>query len=484
MKRAVVIGGSIAGLAAARALADRFERVTVLERDRLPEAGEHRKGVPQSRHPHAMLDAGRRELERLFPGFEAHCFARGALDLDPGLDMAFLRPTGWGRRTRSERTLLFASRVLIEGVIRDLAREVSRMEVREQTAAVELLLESRPPARVRGVRVRHAEGREEEIEADLVVDASGRATQAPEQLEKKGFPPIETTVVDAGAGYSSRWYQGPSGPDRPAAWWWRCLWIEPRVDDPDRAEDEYFGVLFPVENDRWVVTTASWGGKELASDPQSFERMISRLRTPVLAEAIARATPISAVFARRGMQNFWRHYESWRGELGGFVAIGDAVCAFNPVYGQGMTSASKCASVLEGCLAGGDPASPTFARDFFRAQAAWLQTPWLMATSRDRTNAHLDAEGAGWLDRLASLGRNAAALALGQLALAAREDAIVNRALFDLVNLSRVPSELLADPVLWARVALARARQLASGAKPDDAVVSPYPPSEILEAAA
>src|SRR5947209_690998 len=117
-RNAVVIGGSIGGLCTARVLADRFERVTIVDHDKLPDGAAHRKGVPQSRHPHVLLDRGRRELGKLFPGFEETILSRGALDLDPGLDLAVLQPDGWGERRRDGHFMMFASRVLIESVIR------------------------------------------------------------------------------------------------------------------------------------------------------------------------------------------------------------------------------------------------------------------------------------------------------------------------------------------------------------------------------
>ncbi len=478
---ALVIGGSIAGLCACRVLAERFDRVTVVDRDQFPAGAQHRKGVPQSRHPHAMLDAGRRELERLFPGFEKLCLERGALELNPGLDMATLRPSGWNPRRHRPFTLLFASRVLFESVLRELAAsQVSNLEVIEATEVTGLLTEREDAGlRATGVRLRDTDGAEREAPADLVVDASGRSTRVPGWLEKLGLPPIEMTVVDANAGYSSRWYQGPSAAERPADWWWKCLWIEPLVDAAARAEEQYFGVLFPVEGDCWIVTTASWGGQELARDPESFESMISKLRTPVLAEAIAQAKPISPVYFRRGMQNTWRHYESWRGELPGFIALGDAVCAFNPVYGQGMSSAARCTAVLESCLAGADPQSAQFPRRFFREQAEFLAIPWTMAVSRDRAQARMEGD-APTARRLGLLLRRLAAFYMGNAALAAADDDAVNTALFQVINLSRPPADLFRDPRLVARVLRARLRQLLRRRTPiaEDAIPD-HPPGEI-----
>jgi 2-polyprenyl-6-methoxyphenol hydroxylase-like FAD-dependent oxidoreductase len=480
-EHAIVIGGSIAGLCAARVLSEHFELVTVLDRDRFPEEGQHRKGVPQSRHPHVLLDAGRKELDRLFPGFEALCRERGGLELNPGLDFATLQQTGWSRRRSSPFTMLFASRVLIEGAIRELAAHLSNVSVRQESEVTGLLTEKDGGLRVTGVTVRWSDGAETELSADLVVDASGRATKVPGWLEKLGLPPTEMTVVDASAGYSSRWYQGPPPDQRPSDWWWKCLWIEPLIEGAERPEEQYFGVLFPVEQDRWVVTTASWGGQELASDPEEFDRMIAKLRTPVLADAIARAEPISPVFARRGMQNCWRHYERWRGELAGFIAMGDAVCAFNPVYGQGMSSASKCALVLEACLAEQDPLAPDFPARFFRSQAEFLGIPWMMAVSRDRERVRIEGDDPTPPRRLEALARRVGAFVMGQLALASRRDDAVSLALFEVVNLTRTPGELLRDPGVLARAARARVRQWLSRETVDEDAIPDYPPAAISE---
>ncbi len=423
-EHAVVIGGSVAGLCAARALADRFGRVTVIDRDVFPSDAQHRKGVPQSRHPHALLDGGRRELEKLFPGFAKESLARGALDLDPGKEMATMRADGWAPSRSSPRRLLFASRVLIESVIRDAVAPIDNIELVEGTDVTGLLAREASAAlggarsetkasgggwraaarapdpagqgglRVRGVRTRSREGGETgEVAAELVVDASGRASRAADWLAELGLPAPGMTVVDANAGYSTRWYQGPSAADRPADWWWKSLWIEPLIEDAAREEERYFGLLFPIEGDRWIVTTASWGGRELATDPESFERMISKLRTPILAEAIGRAEPISPVYHRRSMQNAWRHYETWPADLPGFIATGDAVCGFNPVYGQGITVAAFCANILRRCLDQEDPRRSDFPRLFFREQAKFLEVPWMMATSRDEQQARIEGDG-------------------------------------------------------------------------------------------
>src|SRR5215470_12602394 len=150
---AIVIGGSMAGLSAARVLSDSFDRVTVIDRDAYPEGVIERPGVPQSRHVHALLARGRNELNRLFPGFDEAMLAGGANDLDFGWTFATLRPTGWAQRAHSKLTLLFASRTLIESVIRRLLRQHSNVKLLERTAVTNLIATPNDSLRANGVQL-------------------------------------------------------------------------------------------------------------------------------------------------------------------------------------------------------------------------------------------------------------------------------------------------------------------------------------------
>jgi 2-polyprenyl-6-methoxyphenol hydroxylase-like FAD-dependent oxidoreductase len=179
------------------------------------------------------------------------------------------------------------------------------------------------------------------------------------------------------------------------------------------------------------------------------------------------------------MQNAWRHYESWRGELPGFIALGDAVCGFNPVYGQGMSSAARCTAVLERCLVDADPRSAQFPRRFFREQAEFLTVPWTMAVSRDREQARMEGDAPTAQRRLGLLLRRLAAFYMGNVALAAADDDALNTALFEIINLSRPPADLFRDPRLVARVLRTRLRQLLRRRPIDEDQIPDHPPGEI-----
>ncbi len=353
--------------------------MTVVERDTLPDGVQDRAGVPQARHVHALLERGRRDLDRLFPGFVRIMLERGALDLDFGLDFAALRLIGWQPRGRSPYPALFASRTLIESVVRERLRCIPNVEFLERTSVAGLLAEGNGHPRVRGVRLQARDGGGTgELEAELVVDASGRGSKAPDWLRALGLTPPEETVVDSSAAYATRWYRAPEPSSWPASWWWKGIWIDPFPPDYQMA-----GVLIPVEGGRWIVTLAGVSGHYPPADEDGFAAALGKLRSPILAQAVALAKPISPVYSNREMENRFRHYERWSERLPGFVAVGDAACKFNPVYGQGMTTAAVCATILGETLAELGPTSAELPPELFRRQGAFLQEPWGLAVGAD-----------------------------------------------------------------------------------------------------
>jgi 2-polyprenyl-6-methoxyphenol hydroxylase-like FAD-dependent oxidoreductase len=378
-QHAIVIGGSMAGMCAARILAEHFEKVTVVDRDHYPKGAFERAGVPQSRHVHVLLARGRLELEKLFPGFEQTVLSRGALDTDFGWDFAALRANGWAPREKQGIKLLHGSRVLLESVIRELLRKHTNVEFVEGTRITGLIT-SENRSRVLGLKTISSDDRETtgELRADFLVDASGRSSKAPNWLLEIGLPAPEEIVVDSHPGYASRWFQAPPPEQRPREWWWKAAWIDPKI-----GENPFVGVLFPVENNRWVVSIAGMGKNYPPNDEAGFMEMLTRLRSPLLAEAVKIAEPISPVYSHRAIANRWRRFDKWPGKLAGFVALGDAACAFNPVYGQGMTTGALSALALRDTIVSLGLDHPELAGKFYAAQAQVQKAPWGMATGAD-----------------------------------------------------------------------------------------------------
>ena len=384
---AVVIGGSMAGMCAARILAEHFETVTLVDRDHYPEGAFERAGVPQSRHVHVLLARGRLELEMLFPGFERTVLSRGALDTDFGWDFAALRANGWAPREKQGIKLLHGSRVLLEAVVRELLRKHINVEFVQRTRITGLITNENRSC-VLGVKTISSDDRETtgEMRADFVVDASGRSSKAPNWLQEIGLPAPQEIVVDSHPGYASRWFQAPPPEQRPQEWWWKAAWIDPKI-----GENPFAGVLFPVENNRWVVSIAGMGKNYPPNDEAGYMEMLTRLRSPLLAEAVKIAEPISPVYSHRAMANRWRRFDQWPARLGGFVALGDSACAFNPVYGQGMTTGALSALALRDTIVGLGLDHPELTGMFYAAQAQVQKAPggWRPA----RTSRFPECEG-------------------------------------------------------------------------------------------
>ena len=235
--RAIVIGGSMAGLLAAHVLTNHFSEVVLVERDRLPTEAEFRAGVPQSRHLHVLLRRGAQLLEQFFPGISADLVSAGAEILNWPRDLLWLGPGGWGQRFDLDFTLICSRRELVEWSVRRRVLASDRLRLVQEHDVTELIADG---AAVRGVRL-HARGGADsesvhELEAALVVDASGRASRAPEWLQTLGYPAPRQTVVNPFLGYASRQYEPPPGFQAD----WRALFLQARAPQTTRA-----GGLFP-----------------------------------------------------------------------------------------------------------------------------------------------------------------------------------------------------------------------------------------------
>jgi 2-polyprenyl-6-methoxyphenol hydroxylase-like FAD-dependent oxidoreductase len=364
---AVVLGGSMAGLLAARVLADRFARVTVVERDRYPQAPQSRRGVPQAAHLHVLLMRGLDILKDLFPGIDGELVGHGAVAIDTGADLKWLTPGGWGPQFHSGLRKLAFSRELLDWLVQRHLAGRANVHWREGCEARGLLSAG---GRVTGVRI-HGGERDEDLGADLVVDATGRRSRLTDWMRDAGFLPPAETVVTAFLGYSSRTYERPPGEERG----WKAVFIQAAPPLSNRA-----GVLFPIEGNRWCCTLGGGNKEYPPQDEAEFLAFARSLRAPVLHEVISRARPLSPVATYRATENRWRLYHELAAPPEGLVAFGDSVCAFNPVYGQGITVAALGAVILGQVLRSGASGLP---RRFYRELAAVVRSPWMLATSED-----------------------------------------------------------------------------------------------------
>ncbi|MCX4825160.1 FAD-dependent monooxygenase [Streptomyces sp. NBC_01142] len=369
---AVVLGGSLAGLLAARALAE-HANVTVIERDTFPKGPQPRKGLPQAQHVHLFWSGGADAVERLLPGTTHRLTTAGAHRLALPTHMVAYSPRGWFRRWAESHYMILCSRDLLDWTVREQVLAGHRITVLE---GAEVLGLTGDAAAVTGARVRTADGADLTVSADLVVDATGRTSRAPEWLTSLGTARPAVREVDAGLVYASRIYQAPrdTWEHFPAV----LVQADPRVPGPGQA-----GGLVPIEGGRWLCTMSGTRGGEPTKDAEAFEEFARRLRDPIVGELLAQAQPLTDVVVSRSTINRRHFYEKIRNWPEGFLVTGDAVAAYNPVYGHGMSVAAQSALAMRKLIRQHGWGTPGLARRIQKAVARPVSAAWDLATGQD-----------------------------------------------------------------------------------------------------
>jgi 2-polyprenyl-6-methoxyphenol hydroxylase-like FAD-dependent oxidoreductase len=377
-RHAVVLGGSLAGLLTARILSDHFEHVTLIERDAYLDTTETRRGIPQANHVHGLLARGREILEELFPGLQDELVTAGAPLLDIANEIAWFTPKGWGVRFPSDLMVLAFTRPLLDLHVRRRLATNPNVQILDNTDVLRLLPDSKGN-QLAGVlicpRVSEVDRRVAiELRTDLVVDTTGRASRAPRWLEDIGYEAPEEIVIDANLAYASRLYRIPENYD-PG---WQCAYVQAAPPKIKRG-----AILFKVEDNRWLVTLIGRAGDQPPSDELGFLEFARSLQVHIIYDAIRIAEPLSPIKTHRATQNRLRRYERAKAMPDNFLLLGDSVCAFNPVYGQGMTTAALGVMELDKHLSRQKGNFTGLSRRFQKRIAKINEAPWLLATGED-----------------------------------------------------------------------------------------------------
>jgi 2-polyprenyl-6-methoxyphenol hydroxylase-like FAD-dependent oxidoreductase len=374
---AVVIGAGMAGLLAARVLSDHFRKVTVIERDSLLDLPEARKGAPQGRHVHALLVRGQQILGQLFPGLVHQLIAQGAPAVRLGRDLRWFHFGCWKKNFASDLTSLAVSRPALELEVRRRVVELPNVTIIDG-AVVTRYTADWENARLTGVciRGRSADMPEDSMHADLVVDASGRGSQTPQRLSELGYVRPEEALVNVDHVYASRVYERPArAPD------WKHLYVM------DRPPSSRGGIVYSIEGHRWMVTLVGAHGDHPPTDEAGFLEYARSLPVPDVHAAIANARPLGAIVAHAFPSGRRRYYERLTRFPIGLIVLGDALCSFNPVYGQGVTVSALEAKLLDDCLrelvARRTPNLDALTANFRQRVAGVVALPWQLATTED-----------------------------------------------------------------------------------------------------
>ncbi|MEY2418719.1 MAG: hypothetical protein QOG90_1399 [Actinomycetota bacterium] len=421
--RAVVIGGSLGGLFAARVLSERFDSVVLLERDDLENTVDGRRGVPQGRHAHALLRAGLQRIEGWFPGISQELIDGGAEVVDPGIDFHWHQGGGLKAHYATGVAAPVCSRPFLEEAVRARVEKIENVELRTGVHA-ENLTATPDKSRVTGVVLDDGTI----VDAALVLDCTGRSGRSIPWIEELGYAPPKVVEVGIDMRYTTRVYERAADPARDFK-----LAI---VISQDR-----LAACFPMERDRWMITLCGYHGDHAESEDDAYLAYARSLPSHAIADVIASSKPISDYRTHRLPSNQRRLVEKMKSAPGGWALLGDAVASFNPVYGQGMSSAALQAEALGNALDGYDHVDAEMTFRIHKTAGKAVTNPWMLSTGGDFAHPKTTGKrppGTKLLNRY-----------MARAVVADQTDTVVAKQFDEVGNLMAPPTSMMSPKIAW-----------------------------------
>ena len=375
-ENAIVIGGGIAGLLAARVLFTHFKQVMILEKDVYSNKPGPRNGIPQSSHIHILLMRGKQILTELFPKLEANLIAKGAHKIDLLADVKYHLATGVAMRFKSGMDTIACTRPLLEYEIRnELLAQSRNIKIIDNFRVVSLIKNS-GGNKIVGVKA-ISNNAAQDFYGELIVDASGRKSETIQWLEKIGFGRPKEIRINSFIGYATRKYKFPENLDLD----WKSFIVPTNPPTNPR-----MAVIYPVEDNDIMVGLLGIGKTYPPTDAEGFLEFAKQIGIDEVKKTIENSEPVSSIFGYREAGSRKYLFEKMKAWPENFITLGDSVCAFNPIYGQGISVAAMCAKTLGECLKSDGKIKTLekgFAKRFQKRIAKVSSFPWLLGTSED-----------------------------------------------------------------------------------------------------
>jgi 2-polyprenyl-6-methoxyphenol hydroxylase-like FAD-dependent oxidoreductase len=431
-QHAIVMGGSLAGLLTARVLSKHFERVTIIEKDRVNHRPESRSGQPQTQHLHGLLATGLQVMTDYFPDLPEALVENGAMMNDFAESMQWYIYGGYRSQFKIGFPVTTMSRGLLEYLIRDRVLALPNIQLLDRTT-VKKLQTTPNKDRIIGIEIEQygTENHSNALTADLIIDATGRNSASARWLEDLGYKPPVESKVHVNVRYATRIYRRDPQDAHSQTW---------ILNTPDAAKQTSFGGIFPIEGNRWVVSVGNWHDNGIPITESSFLEFVRSLEGQDIYNIISQCEPISRVIPYKFPFSLRRHYERLNRFPTGYLILGDAISSFNPTYGQGMTVAALEAAELDRLLVA-NIHPKRLAQTFFQHVAKIIDIPWQLSVGEDFRFAQTTGAkpiGIDFINRY-----------VARLHRATLTDVVVGEAFLKVMNLMAPPISLFHPRIVW-----------------------------------